>query len=104
MTDPTNDQAEIDQIKATLIPQARDLRRAAELLLAADPLCFDVTRVGEIIAEVKLTDRRITQLLTGMAVQFYANPSPATVEGRKALMGSRDHYRRMETEKGNTDD
>lgn len=97
-------QAEIDRVKRTLIPEAVDLRRAAELILACDPSLFDVTRAGEVIAEVKLTDRRITQLMTACATHFYLNPSPATTEGRAALLASRDHFRLMENEKENTDD
>lgn len=103
MTPTPEHQAEIDQIKRTLIPEAKDLRRAAELILACDPSLFDVARAGEIIAEVKLTDRRVTQLMTACATHFYLNPSPATTEGRSALLASRDHFRLMEIDKENNE-
>jgi hypothetical protein len=82
-----------------IIPQAKDLRRAAALLIAADPMAFNVAGVGENIAEVKLTDRRITELITALAVQAYQTPDLGTDEGQRALRNSWARYRAIEKER-----
>src|SRR5690606_28485620 len=63
MTD-TQPGDEIAKAKAAILPTAKDLRRAAQLLVAADPMRFNLDAVAAVVAEVKQTDRRVTQLLT----------------------------------------
>lgn len=87
-----------------ILPEAKDLRRAAQLLIAADPMRFNLAGVAEIIAEVKTTDRRITELLTGMSVLAYQTPDLGTDDGQRALRNSWAHYRATEKERENNTD
>lgn len=87
-----------------IIPEAKDLRRAAQLLIAADPMRFNLAGVAEIIAEVKTTDRRITELITGMSVLAYQTPDLGTDDGQRALHNAWHHYRTMEQGKDTTNE
>ncbi|MGV0746267.1 hypothetical protein [Mycolicibacterium sp. XJ870] len=87
-----------------ILPEATDLRRAAAILLHADPVTFNLTGVAEVIAEVKLTDRRIIELITGMAVLAYQTPDLGTEEGQRALRNSWAHYKTIEQQRKGHDD
>ncbi len=87
---------EIAKAKAAILPTAKDLRRAAQLLVAADPMRFNLDAVAAVVAEVKQTDRRVTQLLTGMAVLAYQTPDLGTDDGQRALRNAWKHHRQKE--------
>lgn len=70
-----------------VIPEATDLRRAAAMLIAADPMAFNAPAVADIVQQVK-ADLRITELMTGMAVLAYKTPDLGTEEGQRALWQS----------------
>lgn len=86
-----------------VIPEAKDLRRAAAMLIAADPMGFNFPGIAEIIEQVKL-DLRITELMTGMAVLAYKTPDLGTDEGQKALWASYAYHLQQEKEKESSAD
>lgn len=90
-----------------LIPEARDLRRAAAMLIAADPMCINASAIAEVIEQVK-SDLRITELMMGMAVLAYKAPADlGTEEGQRALWASYNYHLQQELDKhkeGSTDE
>lgn len=88
-----------------LVPEARDLRRAAAMLIAADPMGINAAAIAEVIEQVK-SDLRITELMMGMAVLAYQAPDLGTEEGQRALWASYNSHLKQEIEKlkGSTDE
>lgn len=82
-------------VPAGVVPEATDLRRAAAMLIAADPMAFNLDAVAEIIGQVK-NDLRITELVTGMAVLAYRTPDLGTAEGQHALWAAYANYLQVE--------
>lgn len=87
-----------------IIPEAKDLRRAAALLIAADPLAFNLPAVMDVLNEVKTTDQRVTPLITAMSVLAYQSPDLGTDDGQQALRNSWAHYRSIEQHRKDTTD
>lgn len=73
-------------ISPRLSPGPTDIRRAAALLIHANPDATNPAGVAAIIAEVK-TDRRITELFMALAVIAYSTGTAplSTPEGQAGL-------------------
>ena len=76
----------MSEIPAGIVPGPTDIRRAAALLIHANPNATNAAGIAAIVDELK-ADLRITEALVAVALVAYASPQPlGTPAGQAGLV------------------
>ncbi|MCX2929269.1 hypothetical protein ORI20_03210 [Mycobacterium sp. CVI_P3] len=88
-------------VPAGLLPEAVDLRRAAAVLLAADPVLINAEGIGDVITEVK-HDLRITELVVAVSIVAHRITDIGTDDKQKQLWEEWAHFKAIEEQRKGT--